>query len=79
MIIKGNLFLEKSNIISLGNLERLEIYLDLSNCINLIDLGNLKYAKEINFSNSPKLKKLSNDLEIEEIWNFDKSFEFLKN
>lgn len=79
MIIKGSLYLEKSNIISLGNLERVEIYLDLSNCINLIDLGNLKYVKQIIFSDSPKLRKLSNDLEIEEIYNFDKSFEFLKN
>lgn len=45
MIINGDLKLNETNIVSIGKLEEVKGYLDLSFCENIKTLGNLKKVK----------------------------------
>ena len=79
MIINGNLKLNESNITSLGKLKEVNGYLDITNCLSLKDLGNIKKVKQISLKNTPNIKSIPRNLQIEQIFKFDKDWSFFRN
>jgi hypothetical protein len=58
--VDGNLNLRKSNIKTLGRLEKVSGYVNLSGCKELTDLGNLKYVNDYLNLNETQIKTLGN-------------------
>jgi hypothetical protein len=60
IVVDGNLNLRKSKIKTLGRLEKVSGYVDLSGCKELTDLGNLKYVNDYLDLSETKIKTLGN-------------------
>jgi hypothetical protein len=60
IVVDGNLDLRKSKIKTLGRLEKVSGYVDLSGCKELTDLGNLKYVNDYLGLDETKIKTLGN-------------------